>query len=356
MRRASKMKITTIGIDLAKNVLQVHGVDEQGKVALRKQLRRSQVMDFFVQRTPCLVGMEACGSAHAWARRLIKLGYTVRLMAPQFVKPYVKTNKNDAADAEAICEAVQRPNMRFVPVKTEEQQAVLSLHRARQGFVRQRTAQANQIRGLLAEYGIVIPQGIRHIGTCLPEILEDADNALPGLFRQLLRQLGEHLKTLTQLVEEMEQQIQQWHGGNEASRKLATVPGIGALTASAMVASVGDARNFSNGRQFAAWLGLVPRQHSSGGKATLLGISKRGDRYLRTLLIHGGRSVIQAAGRRKKTPVEGSLRQQRSWLQALVVRRNKNVAAVALANKNARVIWALLAHDRNYQPGYTVAA
>ena len=350
------MKITTIGIDLAKNVLQVHGVDEQGKVALRKQLRRSQVMDFFAQRAPCLVGMEACGSAHAWARRLIKMGYTVKLMAPQFVKPYVKTNKNDAADAEAICEAVRRPNMRFVPVKTEEQQAVLSLHRARQGFVRQRTAQANQIRGLLAEYGIVIPQGIGHIGKCLPEILEDADNALPGLFRQLLRQLGEHLKTLTQLVEEMEQQIQQWHGRNEASRKLATVPGIGALTASAMVASVGDARNFSNGRQFVAWLGLVPRQHSSGGKATLLGISKRGDRYLRTLLIHGGRSVIQAAERRKKPPVEEPLSQQRSWLQALVLRRNKNVAAVALANKNARVIWALLAHDRNYQPGYTVAA
>ena len=350
------MKITTIGIDLAKNVLQVHGVDEQGKVALRKQLRRGQVMDFFAQRAPCLVGMEACGSAHAWARRLIKLGYTVKLMAPQFVKPYVKTNKNDTADAEAICEAVERPNMRFVPVKSEEQQAVLSLHRARQGFVRQRTAQANQIRGLLAEYGIVIPQGIRHIGKCLPEILEDADNALPGLFRQLLQQLGEHLRTLTQLVEEMEQQIQQWHRGSEASQKLAAVPGIGAITASAMVASVGDARNFSNGRQFAAWLGLVPRQHSTGGKAMLLGISKRGDRYLRTLLIHGGRAVIEAAARRNKSPVEEPLSQQRSWLQALVLRRNKNVAAVALANKNARVIWALLAHDRNYQAGYVVAA
>ena len=197
------------------------------------------------------------------------------LFRSQFVKPYVKTNKNDAADAEAICEAVQRPNMRFVPVKTEEQQAVLSLHRARQGFVRQRTAQANQIRGLLAEYGIVIPQGIGYIGKCLPEILEDGENSLPGLFRQLLRQLGEHLKTLTQLVEEMEQQIQQWHRGNEASQKLAAVPGIGAITATAMVASVGDARNFSNGRQFAAWLGLVPQQHSSGGKPTLLGISKQ---------------------------------------------------------------------------------
>jgi transposase len=350
------MKVTTIGIDLAKSVFQVHGVDERGKVVIRKQLRRSQVMDFFVQRTRCLVGMEACGSAHEWARRLIKLGYTVKLMAPQFVKPYVKTNKNDAADAEAICEAVGRPNMRFVPVKTEEQQAVLSLHRSRQGFVRQRTAQANQIRGLLTEYGIVIPQGIRHIGRCLPEILEDGENALPGLFRELLRQLGEHLKTLTRLVEEMEEQIQQWHRGNEVSQRLAAVPGIGALTATAMVASVGDARNFSNGRQLAAWLGLVPRQHSSGGKPTLLGISKRGDCYLRTLLIHGGRSVIEAAGRRTKSPVPEAVKRQQSWLQTLVLRRNKNVAAVALANKNARVIWALLAHDRHYQAGYTVAA
>ncbi len=202
----------------------------------------------------------------------------------------------------------------------------------------------------------MIPQGIGHIGKRLPEILEDAENALPGLFRQLLRQLGEHLKTLTQLVEEMEQQIQQWHSENEASQKLAAVPGIGAITATAMVASVGDARNFSNGRQFAAWLGLVPRQHSSGGKPTLLGISKRGDRYLRTLLIHGARSVIEAAERRTKPVVLEASTQQRSWLQALVLRRNKNVAAVALANKNARVIWALLAQDRHYQAGYCAVA
>jgi transposase len=283
------MMVTTIGMDLAKNVIQVHGVDQRGKVVLRRQLRRPQVMDFFVQLPPCLVGMEACGSAHAWARRLMKLGYTVKLMAPQFVKPYVKTNKNDAADAEAICEAVTRPNMRFVPVKSEEQQAVLSLHRARQGFVRQRTAQANQIRGLLAEFGIAIPQGIRHISKHLPEILEDAENRLPGAFRQLLRQLGEHLKTLDELVHAMEKQIQQWHSGNEASQRVSAIAGVGALTASAMVASVGDARNFSSGRQLAAWLGLVPRQHSTGGKSKLLGISKRGDCYLRTLLIHGAR-------------------------------------------------------------------
>jgi transposase len=345
------MKVTTIGIDLAKNVIQVHGVDQRGKVVLRRQLRRGQVMDFFAQRPGCLVGMEACGSAHAWARRLMKLGYTVKLMAPQFVKPYVKTNKNDAADAEAICEAVTRPNMRFVPVKSEEQQAVLSLHRARQGFVRQRTAQANQIRGLLAEFGIVIPQGIRHISKHLPEILEDAENTLPGTFRQLLRQLGEHLKTLDELVRAMEIQIQQWHGTNEASQRVSAVAGVGALTASAMVASVGDARNFSSGRQLAAWLGLVPRQHSTGGKSKLLGISKRGDCYLRTLLIHGARSVIAAAGRRKQSTADQQAVQQRAdrWLEALIARRNRNIAAVALANKNARVIWALLAHGEHYQ-------
>ncbi len=354
------MKITTIGIDLAKNVFQVHGVDEHGKVVLRKQLRRNQVMPFFAQRSPCLVGMEACGGAHDWARRLIELGYTVKLMAPQFVKPYVKTNKNDAADAEAICEAVGRPNMRFVPVKTKDQQAVLALHRARQGFVQQRTAQANQIRGLLAEYGIAMPQGIRHIYKSLPEILEDGENALPGLFRQLLRQLGDHLKTLDELVEEMDQQIRQWHRSNEASQRLAAIAGVGAITATAMVASVGDARNFSNGRQLAAWLGLVPRQHSSGGKSQLLGISKRGDCYLRTLLIHGARSAIESAQRRTKTTVDESANSPRvqtsSWLPALVLRRGKNISAVALANKNARVIWALLARDQNYQPSRLCAA
>jgi transposase len=234
-------------------------------------------------------------------------------------------------------------------VKSEEQQAVLSLHRARQGFVRQRTAQANQIRGLLAEFGIVIPQGIRHIARHLPEILEDAENTLPGAFRQLLRQLGEHLKTLDELVRAMEVQIQQWHGTNEASQRVSAVAGVGALTASAMVASVGDARNFSSGRQLAAWLGLVPRQHSTGGKSKLLGISKRGDCYLRTLLIHGARSVIAAAGRRKQSAVDQQAVRQRAdrWLEALIARRNRNVAAVALANKNARVIWATVSAWRS---------
>lgn len=337
------MKITTVGIDLAKTAFQIHGVDERGQVAVRKQLRRSQVLVYFANLAPCLIGMEACGSAHQWARQLVELGHTVRLIAPQFVKPYVKTNKNDAADAEAICEAVARPNMRFVPVKNTEQQAVLSLHRARQGFVKARTAQANQIRGLLAEYGIVIPQGISHIARRLPAILEDGENDLPGTFRALLQRLGEHLKALGQHVEDLEEQVHAWHRDNAASQKLAQVPGIGPITASALVASIGDAKSFHNGRQLAAWLGLVPRQHSSGGKQALLGISKRGDVYLRTLLIHGARAVVRVASAKAKPDL---------WLTELLARRNPNVAAVALANKNARIVWALLAHGRDYCADY----
>ena len=342
------MKITTIGIDLAKNVFQVHGADGRGKAVLKKGLKRAQMLPFFANLTPCLIGMEACGSAHYWARKLEGLGHTVKLMAPQFVKPYVKTNKNDAADAEAICEAVTRPTMRFVPIKNGEQQAVLALHRARQGFVKERTAQANQIRGLLAEFGIVIPQGIGHIAKQLPEILENGENGLPGTFRQLIDRLGAHLKELDRQVQELEVQIQLWHRTHAASRKLAEIPGIGPITASALVATVGDATNFANGRQLAAWIGLVPRQHSSGSKQTLLGISKRGDSYLRTLLIHGARAVIRLA--ENKAGYGGS------WLAGVLQRRHKNVAAVALASKNARIAWALLTQDREYAANYAPLA
>jgi transposase len=338
------MKITTVGIDLAKNVIQIHGVDERGKAVLRKQLKRAQVASFFATLEPCLIGMEACGSAHHWARKLQGFGHAVRLMAPQFVKPYVKTNKNDVADAEAICEAVGRPNMRFVPLKTTEQQGVLAVHRARQGFVKARTAQANSIRGLLGEFGIVIPQGMSPLAKRMPEILEDGENGLTGSFRQLLQRLMEHLKELDRQVGELEREIQVWHRDNEASCKLAKVPGIGPITASALVASVGDAKNFANGRQMAAWLGLVPRQHSSGGKPALLGISKRGDSYLRTLLVHGARSVVRYA--------EGKTNPAADWLKSLLARRNTNVAVVALANKNARIAWALLAHDREFRSEY----
>jgi transposase len=341
------MKITTIGLDLAKNVFQVHGVEAHGKVALKKSLKRDQLMPFFANLPPCLVGMEACGSAHHWARKLAALGHTVRLMAPQFVKPYVKTNKHDAADAEAICEAVTRPSMRFVPVKTPDAQAVLAVHRARQGFVAARTAQANQIRGLLNEFGLILPQGIHHIAGRLPEILEDGENGLPGAFRQLLARLLAHFRELDRQVLELERKISQWHRSNEASCRVAEVPGIGPITASALVASLGDAASFKNGRQVAAWIGLVPRQSSTGGKPRLLGISKRGNVYLRTLLIHGARSLI-ARARHRTAEADG-------WLNQLIERRNANIAAVALANKMVRTAWALLAHERTYQTDYRAA-
>ena len=338
------MKITTIGIDLAKSVFQVHGVDEHGKTVLRKQLKRKDVLAYFANLEPCVIGMEACGSAHYWARKLKDLGHEVRLMAPQFVKPYVKTNKSDRNDAEAICEAVARPNMRFVPAKTAEQQALLSVHRARQGLVKARTAQANQIRGLLAEFGIVIPKGISHIAWHLPDILEDGENGLPGMMRQLIQRLGEQLKALDEQAGELERQIKHWHCENEPSSQIAAIAGIGPLTASAYVATLGDAKSFDNGRQVTAWLGMVPRQQGTGGKVSLGPISKRGDVYLRTLLIHGARAVVKQAERKPE--------QADPWLRQLMARRNKNVAAVALAAKNARVAWALLAHGRSYQKGY----
>jgi transposase len=342
------MKITTIGIDLAKNTFQVHGVNAHGTVTVRKAIRRDQMGKFFANLEPCLVGMEACGSAHYWARRLQGYGHTVRLMAPQFVKPYVKSNKNDAADAEAICEAVARPNMRFVPIKNVEQQAILSIHRARQGFVKARTAQANQIRGLLAEYGITVSTGINRIAQQVPKLLDEREDELPGSFRQLICRLMDSLKDLSRQVEELEHEIQRWHRSSEASCKLAEIPGVGPITASALVASVGDAKAFKNGRQMAAWLGLVPKQHSSGGKPTLLGISKRGDTYLRTLMIHGARALVRYANAKAESA--------NGWLLGLVARRNANVAAVAQANKNARIAWALLAHDRKFRAGYSPAA
>jgi transposase len=265
-------------------------------------------------------------------------------MAPQFVKPYVKTNKNDVADAEAICEAVSRPNMRFVPIKSIEQQSVLSLHRVRQGFVKARTAQANQIRGLLGEFGLIIPKGIWHIAQRVPGLLEDASNELPLALRQLIDRLACHLKDLDRQVRELEREILAWHRSSDLSRKLEQIPGIGPLAATALVASIADARSFHNGRQVSAWLGLVPRQNSSGGKSTLLGISKRGDVYLRTLLIHGARSAILAARRRNDS--------RNGWLANLLNRRHANIAAVALANKNVRTVWALLAHGRDFKPDY----
>ena len=340
------MNITTIGIDLAKNVFQVHGVDARGKAVLKRQLRRDQMASFFANLPACVIGMEACASAHHWARKLQGLGHTVRLMAPQFVKPYVKTNKNDIADAEAICEAVGRPNMRFVPVKSVEQQAVLSLHRVRQGFVKARTAQANQIRGLLGEFGLVMPRGIANVAKRVPDLLDKAGEQLPASFRQLVTRLLCHMRELDHQVGELEAQIKAWHRSSTLSQRVAKIPGIGALGASALVASIADARSFANGRQTSAWLGLVPRQNSSGGKSKLQGMSKRGDTYLRTLLIHGARSAILSA--RRGTHVD-------PWLAGVLGRRHPNIAAVALANKNVRTVWALLAHDREFRPDYVSA-
>lgn len=339
------MKITTIGVDLAKNIFQIHGVDAHEKPVVRRALKRGEMLPYFANLQPCLIGMEACGSAHYWARKLMEYGHTVKLMAPQFVKPYVKSNKNDARDAEAICEAVARPNMRFVPIKNAEQQAVLSLHRARQGFIKARTAQGNQIRGLLGEYGLIMPQGIYNICKHVPDILEDAENGLPGNMRALINRLTEYLKELDSQVIALDKEIKRWSANSEACQKLTDVPGIGPLTASALVATIGDAKNFASGRELAAWLGLVPKQHSSGGKSVLLGISKRGDTYLRMLLIHGARAVIRF--------VEGKQDKTSEWTQRLLARRNKNVAAVALANKNARTIWALLTKESKFRPDYT---
>jgi len=340
------MEITTIGIDLAKHVFQIHGVDSAGKTVLRKQLRRDQLAAFVVQLPPCLIGMEACGGAHFWARKFRLMGHQVRLMAPQFVKPYVKSNKNDRADAEAICEAVGRANMRFVAIKPPEQQAVLALHRSRQGFVQARTAQSNQIRGLLAEFGQVFPQGIAALRQRVPDILEDASAELPGVFKALIQRLLDQLNTLDTQVSELDDQILAWHRTNPDSQKLQQIPGIGPITASALVASVGDVSQFNCARALSAWIGLVPRQHSTGGKERLLGISKRGDVYLRTLLIHGARSLICQAQAHPE---------RYAWLNALIGRSNANIAAVALANKNARIAWALMAHDRAFTANYRPA-
>lgn len=339
------MKITTIGLDLAKHVFQVHGVDEHGKAVQRKTLKRAQVLPYFANLPACRVGMEACAGAHYWARQLAQLGHTVKLIAPQFVKPYVKGNKNDANDAEAICEAVGRPNMRFVPVKSVEQQDLQALHRVRSGLVKERTAKVNQVRGLLGEYGIVMGQGVAQARRRLPEILEDAENGLTVEARALFTDLREQIIQLDEQVADYQAKIEQRCQASAACRKLMRIPGIGPLTATALVAAIADGSAFDQPRQVPAWLGLTPRQDSSGGKAKLLGISKRGDSYLRTLLIHGGRSVVKAAANKDDT--------QSRWINDLVKRRNKNIAAVAVANKNARIAWTLLRREEAYRPPAT---
>jgi transposase len=336
------MNIKRVGIDLAKDVFQVHGVDSQEKVILRKQFRRVQLLAYFEKIAPCLIGMEACGSAHYWARELQKLGHTVKLMAPQFVKPYVKSNKNDANDAEAICEAVARPTMRFVAVKTIAQQDIQAIHRVRSELVSHRTAKVNQIRGLLAEYGLAVGRRIEVLRTALPLLLEDAENGLTLDFRILLDELRQDLINLDERVQVMDKKIKTLANSHGEAKRLLAIPGIGPITATAIISAIGNGKQFKRGRDFAAWLGLTPRQYSSGGKERLLGISKRGDSYLRTLLIQGARAVLRVVGQ-KDDP-------RSRWLQNLCSRRNKNIAAVALANKNARIIWALLTKETDFLP------
>jgi len=343
-------KISVIGLDLAKNVFQLHGIDIDGEIVVRKQLKRSQLRQFFAKLEPCLIGMEACAGAHYWSRELIQLGHTVRMMAPVFVKPYLKSNKNDRNDAEAICEAVQRPSMRFVQPKIPEQQAVLHLHHGRRLLVRQRVALSNHMRGVLSEYGIVLPQGVKVIPRRLPEILEDADNELPMLARHLLAELKAEYDQLIERIDRFEQQLKVWHANNAVSQRLASIPGIGLLTATALAATVGEGHDFKNGRQLAAYLGLVPRQASSGGKERLLGISKRGDSYLRSLLIHGARAVIHHIRRRLKANQPGG----NPWVEQLLQRCHINETAVALANKMARTAWVLVARNETYCPARPV--
>lgn len=331
------MKVTTVGLDLAKNIFQVHGVNEHGRAVIRKQLTRSKVKEFFANLPPCRVGMEACGSSHYWARELMKFGHDVKLISPQFVKPYVKGNKNDRNDAEGICEAVARPNMRFVAVKTVAQQDLQALHRVRSRLFAERTALGNQIRGLLGEYGIVIAQSLTQLRRALPIIMEDAENGLTGAAREVFAELYAELVALDVRIKQNEQRIGRAFKAEPMCQKIAAIPGVGPLTATAMIAAVGDGQGFRHGREMAAWLGLVPRQHSSGGKAVLLGISKRGDRYLRMLLIHGARAVLQVADKKPDA--------RHRWAAGLKARRGPNIAAVALANKTARTIWAVLTGD-----------
>jgi transposase len=338
------MKITVLGIDLAKNVFQLHGVDEQGNVVVRKQLARSKLIAFVAQLEPCRIGMEACQGAHHWAREMRKLGHDVRLISPQFVTPYRKSNKNDPNDAAAICEAVSRPHMRFVPIKGVAHQDIQALHRARQLLIKQRTALCNQIRGLLSEYGIVVAQGVHRLRKSLPALLEDAANGLTCLSRELFQELYQQLVWLDERIEVMDNKLLQVFSTTEACQRLAKIEGVGPMIATALYAAVPQADVFHNGRHLAAWLGLVPHQHSTGGKSLLLGISKRGERYLRTLLLHGTRAVVY----RWKDKLHPSPRAR--WLQQLIARRGINCATVALANKTARVAWVLLQKGVSYQP------
>lgn len=335
------MKITTIGLDIAKSVFHLYVVNSVGRYIKKKQLKRKQVLAYMANIEPCLIAMEACGSANYWAREFSAQGHQVKLIAPQYVKPYVKGNKNDYNDAEGIAEAAQRPNMRFVPIKSVEQQDIQSVHRQRERIKKERTALVNQVRGLLAEYGVVINKGIAAVRRGLPEILEDAGNGLTPLTRELFAELQEELQTIDKRLERCEKRIKCLNQENEMCRRLDEILGIGPITASAIYAAAGDGKDFVNGRHFSAWLGLVPGQHSTGGKTVLLGLSKRGNAYLRTLFIHGARAVLRYCS--NKTD------RFSRWAQALLERRGHNRACVAVANKMARIAWVIMAKGETYR-------
>lgn len=335
------MNITTIGIDLAKNSFSLVGANKHGKVVLRKTLSRSKLLPFIAQCPPCLIGLEACSGAHYWGREFETLGHRVGIIAAKFVEPYRKGSKNDNNDAEAICEAVSRPNIWFVPIKTAEQQAVLCIHRVRQGLVRDRTGMLNQLRGLLSEFGIVMPRG-RYPGQhAIGGILEDGENGLPMLARRVIESLWHRIRQANEQIREYDREVAQMVRENTVARRIMTIPGVGGQTASGVVASVADPRLFKNSRQFAAWLGLVPRQYTTGGKIKLGRITKRGDQYLRTCLVHGARAVVANLGDKQD--------RVSCWLRKLIERRGYLRAVVALAARNARLIWTLMMKREDYR-------
>jgi transposase len=340
--------ITTIGLDIAKSVFQVHSVDAAGQVVIRRQLKRRYVLTFFEKLPPCLIGIEACATSHHWARELQALGHTVRLMPPAYVKPYVKRQKNDATDAEAICEAVSRANMRFVATKTPEQQSCLVLHRTRHLFVRQQTSVINAIRAHLAEFGIVAPVGRKGVEQLLDVVADAGDKRVPEVARVCVAAFGVQLRALKVQILEFDRRIMAWHRSSETSKRLDAIPGVGHVLATALVASIGDPKAFQSGHDFSAWIGLVPKQHSSWGKNWLGSISKQGDRYLRGLFVAGALAVIRYA------KIHGT--KHRPWLTALLARRPTKVSAIALANKIARMAWPMMARNERYREPVALAA
>lgn len=333
--------VTTIGVDIAKNVFQIHGIDAEGKVLFRRKVKRNAFLAFFTNLHSCLIGMEACSSAHHWGRELTKLGHNVKLMPAIYVKPYVKRQKNDATDAEAICEAVTRPTMRFVAIKSEDQQAVLMMHRARQLLIRQRTMIVNALRAHIAELGMVSPQGITGANKLIALVESEEDESIPSVARTALKPLVRQLRTVQQEVDHLQDAIHDWHKQSDLSKRLETIPGIGPITASALAATVTNPEVFKSGRQLAAWIGLVPRQNSSGGKIRLGRITKQGDPYLRRLLVLGAHAVLRFSRQGKPASTR--------WAASLLERKPYMVCAVALANKMARIVWAIMMHGTKFE-------